>query len=96
MKGLERQADSLVRERNIEPQRIVPRLQEVTAKRKRILDMTQNRRASLQDALLYAEFLDVASDVDSWIDEKVGFELFVNVCLISNFSVSFYRLSVCR
>lgn len=72
LRGLEGQADMLIQEQKIDPKLIIPRLNEVVDRRKRIGKLTKQRDEHLHDALVYAEFNDVASDMDSWIEEKTN------------------------
>ena len=72
LKTLNTHADFLIHERKIDPKSIIPRLNEVTARRKHVGTLTAQRTAHLHDALVYAEFNDIASDMDAWIEDKVS------------------------
>lgn len=70
LEALMQTGDKLISQKHFEGNAVSRKLAEIQNKRARIRDLCAQRRAQLDDALLYAEFMRDVAEALSWIAEK--------------------------
>ena len=68
--SLQESGMKLLKQNHFESDTIRKRIDEITAKRAKVKELSISRRHRLADALILAQFRRDASEVESWIDEK--------------------------
>ena len=70
--ALRRHGGQLIEQNHFHSHNIKARIDEVAERRNKVKVATRNHKASLEDALLYAQFISDIADANNWITEKTS------------------------